>query len=39
LDLCLSYKQSTFNFERHRQPEQYRLIVERRGAKAPLRHA
>jgi len=39
LDLCLSYKQSTFNFERHRQPEQYRLIVERRGCKAPLRHA
>ena len=38
LDLCLSYKQSTFNFERHRQPEQYRLIVERRGAQLPLQN-
>ncbi len=36
LALCLSYKQTTFNFERHRQPEQYRLIVERRGAQLPL---
>jgi predicted amidohydrolase len=35
LDLGLSYKASTFAFDRHRQPEQYRLIVERRGAKAP----
>lgn len=38
LDLCLSYKQTTFNFERHRQPEQYRLIVERRGAQSPLQN-
>jgi len=38
LDLCLSYKQTTFNFERHRQPEQYRLIVERRGAQLPLQN-
>ena len=26
LDLCNSYKATTFNFERHRHPEQYRLI-------------
>jgi hypothetical protein len=38
LDLCLSYKQTTFNFERHRQPEHYRLIVERRGAQLPLQN-
>ncbi len=35
LDLGRSYKNSTFNFERHRQPEQYRMIVERRGAMVP----
>src|SRR5262245_52965891 len=35
LDLGLSYKRSTFNFAVHRQPEQYRLIVERRGAASP----
>lgn len=35
LDLGLSYKASTFNFARHRQPEQYRMIVERTGAEAP----
>lgn len=35
LDLCPSYKNSTFNFERHRQPDQYRLIVERKGAIPP----
>jgi predicted amidohydrolase len=35
LDLCQSYKRTTFNFEKHRQPEQYRLIVERRGAQTP----
>lgn len=34
-DLCISYKTTTFNFERHRQPEHYRMIVERRGAIAP----
>jgi N-carbamoyl-D-amino-acid hydrolase len=35
LDLGRSYKASTFDFARHRQPDQYRLIVERKGAKAP----
>jgi N-carbamoyl-D-amino-acid hydrolase len=35
LDLCNSYKSTTFNFARHREPEQYRLIVERKGAVAP----
>jgi N-carbamoyl-D-amino-acid hydrolase len=32
LDLGKSYKETTFNFARHRQPKQYRLIVERAGA-------
>ena len=35
LDLCNSYKNTTFNFARHREPEQYRLIVERKGAVPP----
>jgi predicted amidohydrolase len=35
LDLGRSYKATTFNFARHRQPDQYRLIVERAGAVAP----
>ena len=35
LDLCASYKNTTFNFARHRQPEQYRMIVERKGAIPP----
>jgi predicted amidohydrolase len=35
LDLCASYKNTTFNFARHRQPEHYRMIVERKGAVAP----
>jgi N-carbamoyl-D-amino-acid hydrolase len=35
LDACASYKATTFNFERHRQPDQYRMIVERRGAIPP----
>ncbi|MEZ0303890.1 MAG: N-carbamoyl-D-amino-acid hydrolase [Hyphomicrobiaceae bacterium] len=35
LDLGLSYKRSTFNFALHRQPEQYRLIAERKGAVPP----
>ena len=32
LDLGLSYKTTTFNFAKHRQPDQYRMIVERKGA-------
>ncbi len=35
LDLCNSYKSTTFNFARHREPEQYGLIVERKGAVPP----
>jgi len=35
LDLCNSYKNTTFNFARHRRPEAYGLITERRGAIAP----
>ena len=31
LDLCNSYKRTTFNFDIHRQPEAYRMIVERKG--------
>lgn len=35
LAACDSYKASTFNFSRHREPAQYRLIVERKGAVPP----
>ena len=35
LDIGLSYKRSTFNFARHREPQAYRMIVERKGAVAP----
>ncbi len=35
LDLCNSYKNTTFNFDRHRRPETYGLITSRRGAIAP----
>jgi predicted amidohydrolase len=35
LDLGQSYKATTFNFAKHRQPAQYRLIVERTGAEEP----
>jgi predicted amidohydrolase len=35
LDLTASYKNTTFNFARHREPEQYRMIVERKGALPP----
>jgi predicted amidohydrolase len=35
LDLTRSYKETTFNFARHRRPEHYRLIVERTGALPP----
>jgi len=32
LDFGKSYTGTTFNFAKHRQPEQYRMIVERTGA-------
>jgi predicted amidohydrolase len=32
LDRCNDYKNSIFNFAKHRRPEHYRLIVERTGA-------
>jgi hypothetical protein len=35
LDLTASYNNTTFNFARHRQPDQYRMIVERAGAVVP----
>ena len=35
LDAGLSYKRSTFNFAVHRQPDQYRRIVEQKGAVDP----
>ena len=35
LNLTASYKNTTFNFARHRQPEHYRMIVERKGAVPP----
>jgi len=35
LDLGASYKATTFNFARHRQPDTYRMIVERTGAERP----
>jgi predicted amidohydrolase len=35
LDAGRSYKRTTFNFAVHRQPDQYRLIVERKGAVDP----
>ncbi|MFA5610463.1 MAG: N-carbamoyl-D-amino-acid hydrolase, partial [Alcaligenes sp.] len=35
LDLCHSYKSTTFNFERHRRPEAYGLISSQRGAVVP----
>jgi predicted amidohydrolase len=35
LDLTLSYKNTTFNFAKHREPQTYGLIVERKGAVPP----
>jgi hypothetical protein len=35
LDAGQSYKTTTFNFAVHRQPDAYRMIVERKGAKDP----
>jgi hypothetical protein len=35
LDRTRSYKETVFNFARHRRPEHYRLIVDRTGAVPP----
>ncbi|HTY76255.1 MAG TPA: N-carbamoyl-D-amino-acid hydrolase [Candidatus Bathyarchaeia archaeon] len=35
LDLTRSYKDTVFNFAKHRRPEHYRMIVERTGAIRP----
>jgi predicted amidohydrolase len=35
LDLTRSYKDTIFNFARHRRPEHYRLIIDRVGAQPP----
>ena len=35
LDLTRSYKETTFNFAKHRRPEHYRMIVDRTGALPP----
>ena len=35
LDLCRSYKETWFAFEKHRRPEHYGFIVERIGAQPP----
>jgi len=35
LDLTLSYKNTTFNFAKHREPQAYGLIVQRKGAISP----
>ncbi len=32
LDLCNSYKNTIFNFAMHREPQHYKMIVERKGA-------
>ena len=35
LDLGKRYRETIFNFTKHREPEAYRLIVERKGAIPP----
>lgn len=35
LDLTLSYKNTTFNFDKHREPHAYGMIVARKGAVPP----
>lgn len=35
LDLCNSYKSTTFNFEKHRRPEAYDLITAQKGVIIP----
>jgi predicted amidohydrolase len=36
LDLGTQFRKHVFNFEKHRSPEHYHLITERRGAGDPL---
>lgn len=36
LDNAQQYREGVFNFEKHRRPEHYRLISERKGAGDPL---
>jgi predicted amidohydrolase len=35
LDLGASYKSHIFNFAQHREPDQYRMLIERKGAILP----
>jgi predicted amidohydrolase len=35
LDIGTRYRKTIFDFGRHRQPESYRLIVERKGSIPP----
>jgi predicted amidohydrolase len=35
LDLGKRYRETIFNFAKHREPEAYRMIVERKGAVPP----
>ena len=35
LDMGKRYRETIFNFAKHREPEAYRLIVERKGAIPP----
>jgi N-carbamoyl-D-amino-acid hydrolase len=35
LDMGQIYRETIFNFAKHREPEAYRLIVERKGAIPP----
>lgn len=37
LDMTKEIKENIFNFSLHREPEEYRLIVERKGAAPPAR--
>ena len=37
LDACTFGKETIFDFARHREPDSYRLIVERKGAIPPPR--
>ncbi|MHA3904645.1 N-carbamoyl-D-amino-acid hydrolase [Castellaniella sp. WN] len=39
LDLCHSYKSTTFNFDAHRRPEAYGPITGQRGAQLPWQSA